>query len=43
MLIIGCDYHPSFQHIEWVDTESGDCGEQGWCTRAEKRRGITAA
>src|SRR6516225_9524995 len=28
MLIIGCDYHPSFQQIAWVDTESGDCGEQ---------------
>ena len=28
MLIIGCDYHPSFQQIEWVDTESGVCGEQ---------------
>ena len=28
MLIIGCDYHPSFQPIAWVDTESGECGEQ---------------
>src|SRR5215831_1787452 len=28
MLIIGCDYHPSFQQIAWVDTESGECGEQ---------------
>jgi transposase len=28
MLIIGCDYHPSFQQIAWVDTETGECGEQ---------------
>src|SRR6185503_5901366 len=28
MLIVGCDYHPSFQQIAWVDTESGECGER---------------
>jgi hypothetical protein len=28
MLIVGCDYHPSFQQIAWVDTESGECSEQ---------------
>ena len=28
MLIIGCDYHPSFQQIAFVDTESGECGER---------------
>jgi transposase len=28
MLIIGCDYHPSFQQIAWVDNETGECGEQ---------------
>jgi hypothetical protein len=28
MLIIGCDYHPSVQQIAFVDTETGDCGEQ---------------
>jgi len=22
MLIIGCDYHPSVQQINWVDTEN---------------------
>ncbi len=27
MLIIGCDYHPGFQQIAWVDTETGECGE----------------
>ena len=28
MLIIGLDYHPSFQQICFLDTETGDCGEQ---------------
>lgn len=28
MLIIGCDYHPSFQQISFVDTESGECGQR---------------
>jgi transposase len=28
MLIIGCGYHPSVQQIAFVDTETGECGEQ---------------
>jgi hypothetical protein len=28
MLVIGCDYHPSIQHIAWIDTETGECGER---------------
>jgi transposase len=28
MIIIGCDYHPGFQQIVFVDTETGDYGEQ---------------
>jgi len=28
MLIIGCDYHPAFQQIAFVDTDTGDYGEQ---------------
>ena len=28
MLIIGCDYHPSFQQIACVDTETGECDER---------------
>jgi Transposase len=28
MMIIGCDFHPSWQQISWLDTETGDCGEQ---------------
>ena len=28
MRIIGCDHHPGFQQIAFVDTETGDCGER---------------
>src|SRR5450432_1079930 len=28
MLIIGCDYHPSVQQIAFVDSETGESGEQ---------------
>ena len=24
MIIIGCDYHPGFQQIAFVDTETGE-------------------
>src|SRR5207253_8631694 len=28
MMIIGVDYHPSFQQIAFLDQETGECGEQ---------------
>ena len=28
MWIIGCDYHPRFQQIAWVNTETGECGQR---------------
>ena len=28
MMIIGCDFHPSWQQVSWLDTGTGDCGEQ---------------
>jgi transposase len=28
MLIIGCDYHPAFQQIAFVDTETGELQEE---------------
>jgi transposase len=27
MLIIGCDFHPSWQQVAWLDTETGETGE----------------
>jgi hypothetical protein len=35
MLIIGCDYHPGFQQIALVDTETGELGERRLMRRAE--------
>jgi transposase len=28
MMIIGCDFHPSWQQISWLDTETGETGER---------------
>ena len=28
MMIIGCDFHPSWQQVSWVDTATGDTGEE---------------
>jgi transposase len=28
MIVIGCDFHPSWQQVCWVDTESGETSEQ---------------
>jgi transposase len=38
MLIIGCDYHPGFQQIAFVDTDTGELGERrlGHREQAEK-------
>jgi hypothetical protein len=28
MMIIGCDFHPSWQQVSWLDMATGDCGER---------------
>ncbi len=28
MIILGCDFHPSWQQIAWLDTETGETNEQ---------------
>src|SRR5436309_10833108 len=28
MMIIGCDFHPSWQQVSWLDTETAETGEQ---------------
>src|SRR5712671_5170998 len=35
MLIIGCDYHPGFQQIAFVDTETGEADERRLAHREE--------
>ena len=27
MMIIGCDFHPSWQQVSWLETETGETGE----------------
>jgi len=38
MLIIGCDYHPGFQQIAFIDTETGECGEHRLPHREETEK-----
>ena len=35
MLIIGCDYHPGFQQIALVDTDTGELSERRLLHREE--------
>ena len=35
MLIIGCDYHPGFQQIACVDTDTGELSEHRLAHREE--------
>ena len=28
MMIIGCDFHPSWQQVAWLDSETGEVGEE---------------
>ena len=37
MIIVGCDYHPSFQQIAFVDTETGELKSSGSCTARGRR------
>ena len=32
MIIVGCDYHPGFQQIAFVDRETGEWGSADWNT-----------
>jgi hypothetical protein len=38
MVVIGCDYHPGFQQIAFVDSETGELGERRLvhCEEAEQ-------
>jgi hypothetical protein len=37
MLIIGSDYHPAFQQIAFVGTETGNCKRSDWSTLRQRR------
>src|SRR5947208_8048875 len=38
MLIVGCDYHPGFQQIAFVDTETGEFKERRLQHRGEAEK-----
>lgn len=38
MIIIGCDYHPGFQQIAWVNTETGELGERRQAVQLSQKR-----
>jgi len=37
MIIIGCDYHPGFQQIAFVDTDTGELQERLFRSTMESR------
>ena len=41
MFIVGCDYHPAFQQIAFVDTDTGECKSGDWSI-ARRRKNSTA-
>ncbi len=38
MIIIGCDYHPGFQQIAFVETETGELQERALQHREEAEK-----
>ncbi len=38
MIIIGCDFHPSWQQICWLDKETGETAGRSWCMDREMHR-----
>ena len=38
MIIIGVDFHPEFQQIAWMDTDSGECQEQRLAHREDAEK-----
>ena len=41
MMIIGCDFHPSWQQVCWLDTETGETGERKLVHARETPNGFT--
>ena len=41
MIIVGCDFHPGFQQIAFVDTEIGELQER-WLQHCEEAEGKVA-
>ncbi len=40
MMIIGCDFHPSWQQVSWLDTETGENGRAEAGARHGRRQDV---
>jgi hypothetical protein len=43
MIVIGVDFHPEFQQIASVDTETGEFQEKRWGIARKRRRSIAGS
>ena len=43
MIIVGCDFHPTWQQVVWVDTETGETAERKLEHSSGEARGFYAA
>ncbi len=43
MIIVGCDYHPSFQQIAFVDTDTGERASADWSIVRQPRGSIVSS
>ena len=42
MVLIGCDFHPSWQQVSWLDRETGEAGDHKLVHEAAEGGGVEA-
>ena len=43
MMIIGCDFHPSWQQVSWLDSATGEIGERKLVQAMARQSGFTGS
>jgi hypothetical protein len=43
MVLIGCDFHSSWQQVSWLDRESGETGDQKLVHEPERWKSFTGS
>ena len=43
MVLIGCDFHPSWQQVSWLVRETGETEIRSWCMKREQWRSSTGS
>ena len=43
MVLIGCDFHPSWQQVSWINRETGETGDPKLLHEPEKWRNSTGS